>query len=239
LRWIAITLLALNLGYLVWRWLGAEPQGSATPAEASRPHRIELAALEPTAFPEPATRPEAPPPTNGQTSASASASVPESVPDPAAIAIPETPAVEPVCYWSAWAEAALPLPEGFEAIQEERREQELGRRYLVWIPPKPTREATLERLRELKQLAIDSAFIDKGEQAGGISLGLFSSEEAVHTRLQEAKALRIDDAQSLTRVRTQSQTRTLIRTTAAGAADGVGEWEKTGCPAIASQEPDQ
>lgn len=50
--------------------------------------------------------------------------------------------------------------------------------YRVVIPPLPSLQEAFRRLRELKSRDIDSYVITQGEDAQGISLGVFSTEEA-------------------------------------------------------------
>lgn len=138
------------------------------------------------------------------------------------------------CYWTEWHDLAWKASATMNVLKTEQKEVEIGRSYLVWIPPKATAELTIERLRELKSLSIESAFINKGEQKGGISLGLFSAEESVGIRMREAEALGITDAKPLTRVRTQTQTRALIKQTAESNEEISEKWQKTVCLPIAN-----
>jgi hypothetical protein len=50
--------------------------------------------------------------------------------------------------------------------------------YRVVIPPLPSLQEGFRRLRELKSRDIDSYVVTQGEDAQGISLGVFSTEEA-------------------------------------------------------------
>jgi hypothetical protein len=50
--------------------------------------------------------------------------------------------------------------------------------YRVILPPLPSLQEAFRRLRELKSRNIDSYVIPEGEDAQGISLGVFSSKEA-------------------------------------------------------------
>lgn len=123
------------------------------------------------------------------------------------------------CAWTAWAGtepvsgADIGPALGAEVVQEQQREFEIGRSYLVYIPGKGSRELTLARLAEVKALGVEAAFLNKGPQAGGISLGLFSKPESMQVRLTQLKQAGVADARGLERVRTEPQSRRLLRWT--------------------------
>ena len=252
MRWVVISLLLMNAVYFGWRWW--QPDES-TPAMGSEreielsPQSVQVNAARDLPIVEEEQPTEIAPysaveiddssePNDAQVvseSVSESANqvldlaeqVPVAPAQELAISLPEVH-----CYWTDWQEKQ-PEPNSTNVLQRQQQQQETGRSYLVWIPPKASQEETLERLRELKTMDIESAYINRGEQKGGISLGLFSSEESVQIRLNDAKRLGIDDALTLTRVRTQTTHRALIKQTDANSENIPENWQKTDCPPIA------
>jgi len=79
--------------------------------------------------------------------------------------------------------AALDLAAEMRAIDEPTGETE----YRVLIPPANSIAEAFRKLRELKSLGVDSYIITQGEQALGISLGLFSTLDAAES-LRAARA---------------------------------------------------
>ena len=70
--------------------------------------------------------------------------------------------------------AALDISATMKAVDLEGGETD----YRVLLPPASSVEEAFRKLRELKSLGIDSYIITQGEQAMGISLGLFSTRDA-------------------------------------------------------------
>lgn len=247
MRWVVISLLLMNALYFGWRWLQPD-----APAETGKEKEIELSPQSvqinaerslpiieedtPALSAPPLDLPPAESDTalvvSEQPSVSDSADLIEEQSIPALVQQPEIASPPSLCYWTNWQENA-PEVNAVELLQRQEKEQEIGRSFLVWIPPKDSKEQTLERLRELKTMDIESAYINRGEQKGGISLGLFSSEESVQIRLNDAKRLGIDDARTLTRVRTQTMHRALIKQTELNNENIPENWQKTDCPPIA------
>lgn len=54
--------------------------------------------------------------------------------------------------------------------------------YWVYLPPEPTKELALARLKELQEKKIDSFIVNQGEIANGISLGVFDRQENADNR---------------------------------------------------------
>lgn len=100
---------------------------------------------------------------------------------------------------------------GNDLLGEQARPLSGEARFLVFIPAKTSKDQSLGRLREIKKLSIESAFLNSGEQEGGISLGLFSKVESAESRLALAKKLGIGDAQVLKREKSGSEYRFLVR----------------------------
>jgi hypothetical protein len=61
--------------------------------------------------------------------------------------------------------------------------------YRVLIPPASSAEEAFRKLRELQASNIDSYVITQGEQAMGISLGVFSSQDGAETLLTRLKSM--------------------------------------------------
>ena len=118
-----------------------------------------------------------------------------------------------LCAWTPWRERPVTELDAAELLQTEQQEQEIGRSYLVYIPAKASRELTLQRLAELKAEGIEAAYLNKGPQAGGISLGLFSKPESMQLRLRELKKAGIADVSGIERIRTEPRIRQLLRWT--------------------------
>lgn len=77
--------------------------------------------------------------------------------------------------------AALDMAAVMRAIDETTGDTD----YRVLIPPHSSVEEAFRKLRELKSLGIDSYIITQGPQAMGISLGVFSTPEAAQSLREE------------------------------------------------------
>lgn len=150
---------------------------------------------------------------------------------PAAEATPVQSAAH--CAWTAWRERPVTDLGAAESLQTEQQEQEIGRSYLVYIPAKASRELTLQRLAELKTQGIEAAYLNKGPQAGGISLGLFSKPESMQVRLQELKKAGIADSHGVERIRTEPRIRQLLRWTGEKTPSSVQNQALVSCNDIA------
>jgi len=60
--------------------------------------------------------------------------------------------------------------------------------YWVYLPPLPSREGALRRLRELQVKKIDSFIINQGDLLNGISLGVFKRQESAEVARERFKA---------------------------------------------------
>ncbi len=144
------------------------------------------------------------------------------------------PTATAICRASPWTSDADALDKwgralGEQLLTEAVRPLPPSLSWLVYIPGKASREATLARLRELKGLKLESAFLNSGEQQGGISLGLFSKRESAERRLAEARSLGVTDARLLERRRERQESRLLTRSST-GVAAG---WEEISCENVA------
>lgn len=229
MRWIVVSLLLVNALIFGWRWWAgrddaAIPVHSATTAAA--PTAIELLADGAIVQASEETQAEAASPTTVSVASDSSIAVPDSpepavdeavISEPASAAIIESPPasaeLSAYCAWSDWQEKPGALEPELEIIKEEARELELGRSYLVYIPAKSNREQTLARLAEVKVLGVEAAYLNKGPQTGGISLGLFSKPESMQVRMNQLAQAGINDARGIERIRTEAQTRRLLRWT--------------------------
>lgn len=262
-RWIVFSLLLVNALLFGWRWwLSAQnseagrepaavsgdtriiellPEGSVI-VEASPPSsQGPSASLEPP----PATEPELSTPVDTQPNATADEPpaaqpllVADASPSPVSeSAVPVPPA--PTCAWTDWmADDALPRSDA-EVIHTEQREQELSRSYLVFIPGKGSRERTLARLAELKAIPLEAAYLNRGPQEGGISLGLFSKPESMQVRLSQLRQAGIADAVGIERIRTESQQRQLLRWLGDKTPTAVTNQPLIVCDEIAPTRPGQ
>lgn len=78
---------------------------------------------------------------------------------------------------------ALDLPAELRAIDEKL----LSNEFRVLIPPAASVEEAFRKLRELQSLDIDSYILGRGDQAMGISLGVFSRREAAEAMREERR----------------------------------------------------
>jgi hypothetical protein len=93
------------------------------------------------------------------------------------------------------AEKALePLALG-PRVAQRRTEESAG--WWVFIPPQPSRPAALRKAAELKALSVDEFFIvqEEGPYRWALSLGVFRTEEAAHTRLSALRDRGVRTAQ--------------------------------------------
>lgn len=83
------------------------------------------------------------------------------------------------------ADAALWLQSrGVEVVEVRHEERQVVSRYRVFLPPAASREAAVEKLREIRRRGIrDVAVIDDGALANGISFGVFRNADNMHRRV--------------------------------------------------------
>ncbi|MDY6978794.1 MAG: SPOR domain-containing protein [Pseudomonadota bacterium] len=76
----------------------------------------------------------------------------------------------------------------------QRKSQEAGRKgYWVILPPRPSRSEARAAVEQLKAKNIEDYFlIATGDKANGVSLGVFSSFEAAHRRINQLAELGFD-----------------------------------------------
>ena len=177
MRWIFLSLLLMNLGYFAWyNFVATPPRAAPVPVRRSAGTEIvlleELAQAPARQFAEVVTNPIV---------------QAEVVEDDAS----ETAEVPATCtsigpfpdLFAGWQTvdqlAALGITAEVKAV-----DQATGRHdYRVLLPPLPSLQEAFRKLRELKSRNIDSYVITEGQNALGISLGVFSAEErATRTR---------------------------------------------------------
>lgn len=92
------------------------------------------------------------------------------------------------------AEALLQRLRQWELTGWQRKSQEAGRQgYWVLLPPLPSRTEAREAVTQLKAKNIEDYFlIATGEKANGVSLGVFSTFEAAHRRINQLDKLGFD-----------------------------------------------
>lgn len=72
-------------------------------------------------------------------------------------------------------------------LAQRRREEATG--FWVYMPPQATRQAATQKTAELKRLGVNEFFVvEDPKWRFAISLGVFKSEEAAQTRLEELRA---------------------------------------------------
>ncbi|ACR14700.1 conserved hypothetical protein [Teredinibacter turnerae T7901] len=180
MRWILVSLVALNLLVLGWG-LFTESDGQTTvskqPQGFAYGHLQRLELLSESDLTAPAS--------GGQSAANAAP-------------VPDEP-VKPLCELvGAFAnqEVATTLVERLQAIEVKAKIKELalpaGTRYQVYLPPQSTRKAALRQLAELQAKKIDSYIIPKGELENGISLGMFSKKPLADEHLAKMRTLGLE-----------------------------------------------
>ena len=195
MRWFVLFLLLANLMYLGWqverraradvRSAGAAQQVSAGAARLSL-----LAELPET----PPLREREPPPVDTPVPASTEGDLAALMPD-----VSETPVVAPEAGFSCFSYGPLPeerqaiwLGDWFRSRRAEvrsRTSEDPGRRlYWVYLEPKESVQSAMAVVEDLRRQGVrDYRLISKGDLGNAVSLGLFSSQEAVNGRLQELK----------------------------------------------------
>ncbi len=226
MRYIVITLILANVIYFGWRFLSpaSEPvKPVAASVDKTQIQLIEddsLIETAPTPVSEQATTPparESEKSVGGESvvadAAVASADISETSAE-ASVAEPvvTSPVAHTICLQTPWTRDEKVLQQWRAGLDEstldmQTQEVETQRRFLVYIPAKATPAQTLERLRELKSMPVESAHINKGEFMGGISLGLFSQQESATAVLKKVHELGINDAKQTVRVLTATEYR--------------------------------
>lgn len=232
MRYIVFTLLLANLVYFGWRFLSPAQEVVSAVAAPIDKSQIKLIDDEPimdeaesVASNAPSTPTEVqstievqPSPENTLSKEVTSDDANQVTPTIAMPDVVSEPIPAPVlsCYITPWTRdekqrdqwLAQTRDADVETLQQEIETQ---RRFLIYIPPKESATKTLERLREIKKLPIDSAHINNGEFVGGISLGLFSQEESAQGVLKKAHDLGLHDAKKTVRVLTATEWRLRVR----------------------------
>lgn len=115
---------------------------------------------------------------------------------------PETSGLTACMEWGAFnaadvqrAQAALKQVAPPARVAERRVEEAAG--WWVFMPPTPTRQAVMQKLEELKRLGIEDYFVvqDDPKLRFAISLGVFRTEEAAKTRLDQLRGRGVKTAQ--------------------------------------------
>ncbi|WP_018274094.1 SPOR domain-containing protein [Teredinibacter turnerae] len=177
MRWILVSLVALNLLVLGW---GLFTENGDQTAVSPQPQGFAYGNLERLQLVSESELTESV--TGGQGAASA---VPVT-------AEPVKPLCELVGAFASQ-EVATTLVERLQAIEVKAKIKELalpaGTRYQVYLPPQSTRKAALRQLAELQSKKIDSYIIPKGELENGISLGMFSKKALADEHLAKMRTL--------------------------------------------------
>lgn len=169
MRWVFVGIVVLNVLYFGWKFTTTRMQ----------PERAVEAAVEPVDWPaslqlvgEGAARP---------------------VDAPAVPAVPALPAGCPAVGPFGAEEDAARAVEGLDAAGIAAAERTLQLKdapvFWVYLPPFATRQAALQRLRELHAKGIDSFVVGEGADANAISLGTFTSRDSalgVQSRMRTA-----------------------------------------------------
>jgi hypothetical protein len=196
MRWLVLALLAVNLIYFGWRLdrgTRADVQNAAA-AQAVPSGLAQLTLIAELAEPPPLRAAEPP----------AAADLPAPIgPGEGLVAqLPEigtTPAPAADAGFSCFTYGPLPeerqavwLSDWFRSRRAEVRSRatEDPSRQLFWVylAPRESLQSALAVVEDLRKRGVrDYRLISKGDLGNAVSLGLFSSQEAVNTRLQELK----------------------------------------------------
>lgn len=177
MRWIIISLLAFNTGYLIWNWLGHSHahdvrlvnQVEMDPVIMPGAQLVLLKERSASAQTTPApavVQPEVPPPDTAATAQQVTQCVllgPFSGQDSGKALLDRL--------------LALDIHGKFASIEVAGEPD-----YWVYLKPEATREFAVTRLHELQEKKIDSFIIPQGEVANGISLGVFDKQENAEKR---------------------------------------------------------
>lgn len=232
MRYIVITLILANVLYFGWRFLSPPPAPPVAMVARLDKSQIQLIDDSDVALADDEASATAPTATSNNNAAAIDSTVAEqdmvavtaasTVPDTESSEVPTTTtttpsitapaAPTPLCLITTWTRDEKQLTQWRNGLDEQAietltQEVETQRRFLVYIPAKASAEQTLERLREIKKLPIESAHINKGEYLGGISLGLFSQLESAQSVLKQAHDLGITDAKQTVRLVTVTEYR--------------------------------
>jgi hypothetical protein len=191
MRVLFLLLVAANLGFFAWSRYYATPDSAADPEPLRR--QINAQGIRVLTGPELAGLPAFKPAPAAE--AAQRALVDASSRGPAAggsciewggFSVAEAPRAEQVLE---------PLALGAR-LSQRRSDEKAG--WWVFIPPQGNRAAAMKKTAELKSLGVDDYFViqDEGSMRWAVSLGVFSSEEAARTRLEELRAKGVRSAQT-------------------------------------------
>jgi len=200
MRILFLLLLAANLCLVAWYQHFSPADSAADPEPARRqisPEKIRVLRDRGPAGPAAATMTgvtPATPPTAAQGAPAPSAAAPA----------PAAPGASGTCSeWGGFAVAEAPKAEQALAplalgAQLTRRRSEETAGWWVFIPPQTNRAAALKKTAELKSLGIEDYYIvqDEGKTRWSVSLGIFSSEDAAKSRLEDLRAKGVRSAQT-------------------------------------------
>jgi len=205
MRILFLLLLAANLALVAWVQHFSPADGAADPEPARRqisPEKIHvLRDRGPAGFAAATTPGVTPAPTPAAPGAPSAAAP---LPAATANAAPAAPGASGTCSeWGGFAvaeapkaeQALAPLALGTRLVQR-RSEETAG--WWVFIPAQSNRAAALKKTAELKTLGIEDYYIvqDEGKTRWSVSLGIFSSEEAAKSRLEDLRAKGVRSAQT-------------------------------------------
>jgi hypothetical protein len=194
MRWLVLLLLLANLLYLGWQ-IDLQARRDIRGAAAAQPvpdQAARLMLLSELARP-PSLRAQEPP-NPAELSSPAGEDLVALLPD-----IGETPPVAEDAGFSCFSYGPLPeerqaiwLADWFRARRIEVRSRisdDPGRRlFWVYLAPRDSLQSAMAVVEDLRARGVsDYRLISKGDLGNAISLGLFSSQEAVNARLQELK----------------------------------------------------
>lgn len=193
MRWLVLLLVVANVGLFLW-FSANEPENVRSVDEGRLPRvaEIEMIGQQVDQEPEPVATPAVAEQGGEQLSAGA-ATADEPMPDPGP---------QEQCFGVGWfeeqshAEAYLRQlarrAPGVEYRGLTRKEEALEPFHWVIVPPLGSRDAALERYRELAAMGIEAYVVPSGEQENAISLGLFRSRRSAENVLEDRQQQNIN-----------------------------------------------
>lgn len=196
MRWLVLLLLAANLVYAGWQ-VERHARREMAGARAAQPVPAGVARLSLISeLPEPPPLRASQPPSAGDVPVDAASE------DELAALLPdvgELPATADAAGYSCFSYGPLPeerqvnwLSDWFRARRAEvrsRTSEDPGQRlFWVYLAPKESLQSAMAVVEDLRRQGVrDYRLISKGDLGNAVSLGLFSSQEAVNERLRELK----------------------------------------------------
>lgn len=192
MRWTVISLVLLNVMFLLWNWLEySHSKGVEAMNAGAAAGQTEMPGARVILLRERSARVDKETGVNGVGSASAVDDLASAVPPVDAGNAAGAQAEPPQCLLL----GPYPEPQAAKALLDRLAALQIQGKYAaievagepdywVYLRPEPTKELAAARLRELQEKKIDSFIVPQGDIANGISLGVFDKLENAEKRQQ-------------------------------------------------------